>query len=233
MKLISFPKINIIGCIFIIILITQVLFWNVSKEYKPNLSIVPDVPSKLSVKAFAFGDEEFYFRLLAYRLQNAGDSFGRFTALKDYNYKKLYNWFSLLDTLDHKSNYVPSMASYYYSQTQRTADVRYIINYLDEHSEHDLSHKWWWMSQAVYLAGHKLKNQDLALKLAYKLSKTPLNNVPLWVKQMPALIHEQRGEMNEALYIIQNIIDNADNISEGELNFMHYFIKERLKKLPK
>lgn len=215
----------------IILLIAQMGVWQITKRYPPNLGIVPDVPSQMSIKAFSLGDEQFYFRVLGYRLQNAGDTFGRFTALKDYNYHQLYYWFTLLDSLDATSNFIPSMASYYFSQTQRVSDVRYVIDYLDQHASRDLYHKWWWMAQAVYLANHKLNDKDLALKLAYKLAATPRNDIPLWAKQMPAFIHEQRGELDEALVIIEDILKHSDHMDPGELNFMHYFIQERLGKL--
>lgn len=213
-----------------LLLLCQILLWTQTKQYKPNLAIVPDVPSKLSIKAISLGDEQFYFRTLAYQLQNAGDTFGRFTALKHYNYEKLYHWFTLLDSLDDKSHFVPSLAAYYYSQTQNTPDVKYVAKYLEETSEKDLYNKWWWMGQAVYLANHKLKDKEWALKLAYKLASTPRDDVPLWVKQMPAFIHEQRGEEDQAMKLVCEIISNYDNIDQGELNFMTHFVLERLDK---
>jgi hypothetical protein len=191
------------------------------------------VPSELSIKAFSFGDEQFYFRTLAFDLQNAGDTFGRFTALKLYDYSKLYQWFTLLDKLDSRSNFVPSIASYYYSQTQNTPDVKYIVQYLEEdvglNSENKYN-KWWWLGQAVYLANQKLQNKDWALKLAYQLAATPRKDIPLWTKQMPAFILEQKGEEEQAMQIVADILNNAENIEPGELNFMAYFVTDRLKK---
>ena len=211
-------------------LVFQVLLWTETKKFKPDFTIVPDVPSELSIKAFSFGDEQFYFRTLAFKLQNAGDTFGRFTALKLYNYNKLYHWFKLLDTLDIKSGFVPSIAAYYYSQTQNTPDVKYVVQYLEENASLNLYNKWWWMSQAVYLANHKLEDKEWALRLAYKLASTPRNDIPLWAKQMPAFILEQQGEEEQAMGIIADIVQNVDNLDEGELNFMSYFVRERLKK---
>ncbi len=213
-----------------VFIIMQVALWTKIKVYKPDFTIVPDVPSEISVKAFSFGDEQFYFRNLAFSLQNAGDTFGRFTALKKYNYVKLYNWFKLLDILDSRSNFVPSLAAYYYSQTQHVPDVKYVVRYLDESASRDLYHKWWWMGQAVYLANHKLKNKEWALELAKKLASTPRNDIPLWTKQMPAFIYEQMGEEEQAMAIIASIVNNTKKLDDGELNFMSYFITERLKK---
>lgn len=214
-----------------LLLAVQVALWTQTRHYKPDLAIVPDVPSTLAIKALSLGDEEFYFRTLAFKLQNAGDTFGRFTALRQYNYEKLYHWFTLLDTLDAKSHFVPSLAGYYFSQTQNTPDVKYVVQYLEETSEKDLYNKWWWMGQAVYLANHKLQDKDWALRLANKLASTPREDVPMWVKQMPAFIHEQRGENDQALRIVCDIMSNMDKVDQGELNFMAYFVLDRLSKM--
>jgi len=214
-------------------LIMQVMLWNQTRHFKPDFTIVPEVPSELSIKAFSFGDEQFYFRTLAFDLQNAGDTFGRFTALKLYDYSKLYKWFTLLDKLDSKSSFVPSIAAYYYSATQNTPDVKYIVQYLEEDAglnEYNKYNKWWWLGQAVYLANHKLEDKDWALRLAYKLAATPRNDIPIWAKQMPAFILEQKGEEEQAMQIIADILKNAETIDPGELNFMAYFVSDRLKK---
>jgi hypothetical protein len=208
----------------------QLFFWYNTKKIKPELGIVPEVPGEMAVKANSLGDEELYFRMLALEIQNAGDSFGRFTALKQYNYQKLSDWFFLLDKLDNKSNFVPAIASYYYSQTQHTPDVRYIVNYLDKHYDHDPAEKWWWLSQAVYLANNKLHDKRLALKLAYKLAATP-GKAPIWAREMPAFIHEQLGEKEQAYIIVKNLLDNMDDLKPEEIRFMHYFIKERVEKM--
>ena len=207
----------------------QGAFWWNTRDNLPDPGIVPDVPGKEAVKALSFGDEEFYFRMLALNLQNAGDTFGRFTALNKYDFKKLYAWFTLLDTLNRESSYMPFLASYYFSQTQKVEDTRYMVNYLYEHSADRPEKKYWWLAQAAYIASHKLKDDDLALKVAKPLEQA--KDAPLWVRQLPAFVHERRGEMDDALHIMQNIAKNSRDIPPGELNFMNYFVKERLKKL--
>ena len=48
---------------------------------------------------------------------------------------------------------------------------------------------------------------------------------------MPAFIHEKRGEFGEALAIIEEIAKHPENYTQGELNFMRYFVDERLGRL--
>jgi hypothetical protein len=205
-------------------------FWLQTKDIRPDMGIVPPVPGKQEIHALTFGDDQFYFRVLAFSIQNAGDTFGRFTSLRYYDMNRLYHWFTLLDTLDAKSNMIPSMATYYYSQTQNTQDVRYIVDYLYEHSTRDIAHKWWWLMQSIYLAQHKLNDMDLALKVS-----APLVNekVPAFAQQMAAVVREKRGEMEDALRIMETIRDHAEELSDADLKYMRYFIEERLDKLDK
>ncbi|MEI7668890.1 MAG: hypothetical protein WCJ33_02260 [Pseudomonadota bacterium] len=209
----------------------QICFWDATRAKLPDMGIVPDVPGRVAVKALSFGDEEFYFRLLALDIQNAGDTFGRFTALYQYDFKKLYAWFNLLDLLDNQSDYMPFTASYYFSQTQNVPDVRYVVDYLYQHSATRPDKKYWWLAQAVYLAQHKLKDNELAVKIAAPLEHA--DNAPFWVRQLPAFVHESRGEMSDALRIIEHIQQNSKDIPEGELRFMKYFVDDRIKKIEK
>ena len=207
----------------------QGVFWYHTREIQPEIGIVPDVPGERTVRALSFGDEEVFFRLYALGIQNSGDTFGRFTALYKYDFKKLYQWFTLLDKLNDQSNYLPAMATYYFSQTQNPADVKYIVDYLDHYTLGRVKEKWWWVVQGVYLAQHKLADTDRAQQLAERLRG--VHGIPIWAQQTPAFIHEQRGEFDDALSIMQEIMKHPEEYSQGELNFMKYFVDERLGRL--
>ena len=207
----------------------QGAFWWHSHKIRPEMGIVPDVPGEQTVHALAFGDDEAFFRLYALGLQNSGDTFGRFTALYKYDFNKLYQWFNLLDKLNNESNYLPAMATYYFSQTQNPSDTSYIVDYLDNYTKDRAKEKWWWVVQGVYLAEHKMENLERAGALAERLRG--VQGIPIWAQQMPAFIHEKRGEFGEALAIIEEIAKHPENYSQGELNFMRYFVDERLGRL--
>ncbi len=217
--------------LLLIFFIAQVVFWHQTRHSFPEMSIVPDVPAKEVVHALSLGDPQFYFRMLALQIQNAGDTYGRFTPLKEYDYSKLSKWFSLLDSLDDTSEYIPSIATYYYSQTQNTPDVRYIVDYLYEHAAHrpEEKRKWWWLIQAIYLANHKLEDKALALKVGQPLLDA--KGIPLWARHYPAFIHEQGGEAKEALFVMEHVLKGYEEqtLSQEDFNFMKYFIEERLR----
>lgn len=237
--------------LIIVLLVLQVLFWHgirplgssVDEEnytiwpgtraLLPNLGIVPEVPSDVMVDATTFGDTQLYFRIFGYQIQNAGDSFGRSTPLRDYDYGKLYQWWLIFDGLDSVSDFIPSLVSYYYSATQdRPKHIPYVVDYLEQHADRNPQEKWWWYSQAVYHAKHKLKDNDRALEIAYKMAEKlkDRRDVPIWTHQMPAFILEDKGEYKEACEIILNILESykREELKQGEINFMMHFINDRI-----
>lgn len=215
----------------------QIFLWKESENIKPRFDIVAPAPSKYLISALSLGDKEFLFRILAAKLQNSGDVFAGFISLKNYDYTRIYQWMKVLDELNDKSTWVPSLASYYFAQTQNRPDTIYIVNYLDEHASKDIDANWWWFYQAIYIAKNNLHDMDRALELSYKLAQNNAKNAPLWTKQMPAFINENLGEGCMAFLIIENLIkeseDGTRQVTPEDLNFMRHFINERLSKLQK
>jgi len=225
--------------LFVVFFSLQVWFWKKTESYHQSQQPIPEAPSKYAISAMSFGDKEFLFRVLASRIQNAGDVFAGFMALKYYSYQNLYQWFKTLDTLNNKSLLMPSLASYYYSQTQNKPDTIYIINYLDEFASQDIDKYWWWLFQATFIAKRDLKDYNLSLKIANKLAQNQAKQAPLWTKQMPAFISAEMGNNCLALKTISNILqdyqqksatNNQNNNPEitKEINFMKFFIEKQI-----
>ena len=223
----------------------QVLFWYQTVDIKPKLDIVPPLPSEKEVAALSFGDSQFYFRALAFNLQMAGDTFGRSTPLKDYNYPKLLEWFRLLDRLDENclppenpnncrastSNYVPSLAAYYFSKSQNNKDVKYVLDYLEEHSMRNPEANWWWLSQSIYLANSVLRDKPRAIRIATELHKIKAD-MPLWARQMVVFLREDIGEKSQAEEIMcETLLDYStmlNNAPKRERDFMLYYFQTRM-----
>lgn len=221
--------------LFILTFALQLTFANFSQKYRQKLEIIPNAPNATVVKILSFGDAEFLFRLLATRLQNSGDVFAGFTSLKNYNYQRIYHWMKALDKLNNQSNLIPWLASYYYAQTTKSEDARYIVKYLDEYSSKDIDKNWWWAFQATFIAKDVVKDLDLALNLAKKLAKNNNKEAPFWTHQMPAFILEKQGEGCLAFQTIKDLMKEVESgkikIQPHEMAFMRHFIKERLEKL--
>jgi len=211
------------------------LNWKGTKSLKPQLEIVPVAPSVEMLKAFSFGDEQLTFRYNGYMMQFLGDSFGRITPLKDYDYKRLYSWWVLLDDIDPISNLVAYVVAYYYGATQdKKDDIPYVVDFLEQHADKNPVGSWWWYYQAFYHARYNLHDDKRALKIADKLSNLPKDlDMPIWTRQLKAFIYEGEGEYKQACDVIVNVVrDYGDNkISPGEMNFIYSFIQDRLRLL--
>lgn len=213
-------------CFFVL----QVLFCQHAMKTLPQLGIVPPLPSEKEIAALSFGDRQLYFRGLVLNLQMSGDTFGRSTPLKDYDYPLLLEWFRMLDRLDAKSNSIPSIAAYYFSRSQDVSDVNYVLDYLEEHSLKDPEHNWWWMSQAIYLSNHVLGDKQRAIRIAHELGRVK-EDIPAWARQMEAFLHEDLGDKRQATRIMCESFETmrkAKDIPEKELDFMLYFFKQRM-----
>lgn len=204
-------------------------FWRTTSHVIPSMDIIPAPIPATTLHALSFGDIMFPYRIMSFQLTNAGDTFGRNTRLLDYDPVLLSQWFHTLAPFDLHSNILPFLAANYFGQSKNTHLVRAMAEFLEHHSAHDLEKLWWWRIQAIYLAEHKLHDEDYAMRLATPL--TNLKHVPIWVSQYPAFIHEKRGEMTEALRIIENILAQVDKIPPEELTFMRYFVEQRIKQI--
>lgn len=232
-RLFFYKNITAIFITFFLLLFSFQIIFQIKTEYiKPNIYVVPPLPNKYMINALSLGDKEFYFRVLALKIQNAGDTFGRNTPLKNYDYKELYQWFTLLDSLNSEARIIPSLASYYYAQTQNKEDTIYIVNYLNERASKNVDKNWWWLFQAIYIARSVLSDNNLALELAEKLSTNNAKDAPLWTKQMPAFIYSKMGKHCDAFLVITKILQENESgkrvIKADEMDFMRHFIKQSI-----
>lgn len=215
----------------IVALALQCVYWEHTYTIKPDLGVVSQVPSDVEADALSFGDKELYFRSQALNLQFMGDTWGRSTPLKDYDYKLVYQWLVFLDKYDPKSNMLPSAAAYYYSKTQHPADVSYILDYLEKRSFADPEYNWWWLSQSIYLANSVLHDKQRAIRIASVLRKVKAD-IPIWARQMEAFLQEDLGDKDKAADIMCDAIKNSKNFAklpQREIDFFVYFFNERLK----
>lgn len=224
--------------IFIVLLVVQIVFWSKYVSIKAELEVVSTPPNEKTMEAFSFGDKEYYFRLKSFQVQNMGDTFGRFTSLKKYDYKKLYAWFIELEKLNYNSNYLPSLMAYYFSQTPIVEDKSYVVDFLTQHALKQPEKKWWWLYQASYIANYEVKNKDLAVELALKLKEVAPQSAPLWAKQTAGMFLAQKGDSCEAVRVISEVMNELENNTvksieekEKEMNYMRFFLDKEVKKL--
>lgn len=212
--------------LLVAVLAQMALWWN-TRAVAPRSEGLREPPAMGEIDMLAMGDRQYFFRSHALELQVGGDLGGRVTPLTDYDYERLYRWFTLLDHADRRSNMVPTLAGYLYGNTPKVEGLRPVIRYLREHARSDPQRKWRFMAHAVWLASHKLGDQALALDVAEELAALPVR-MPVWTRQLRAFILADRGEKETARDILRVILATDPNLAPQERHFIERYIAERL-----
>jgi hypothetical protein len=215
--------------IFLSFLVLNIAFWLQTKSMRPIWGNVPPVPSQNNAAGMALGDAQFAYRLTGLMLQNIGNATDSTKPLSEYNYDTLKGWLFLADHLDPNSNFVPSLAAYYYGATQDKSDLTPIIDYLEVIGQRPEPQKWRWLAQAVYLARFEQNDLQRALDLANKLANLPRDDLPLWARQMPALVMNAGGQKEAAYAVMMSTLTSEiDNLSPPEILFLRNYICDRI-----
>lgn len=198
-------------CLIAIICIQFCVWFFFTKNIKHNFTITPLPPSKLEMSLFSFGDSELLYRFYGFKLQTAGDTFGETIALQDYDYEKLEQWFYALDELDGRSEYVPSIAGFYYSVSQHAEDNKHIVSYLEKFADRDPVKNWRWYVTATYIAKYKLYDNELSFRIARKLMNIDNKEIPFVSRIMSiAMLGKKDLERCETINMINDLLKSGD-----------------------
>lgn len=211
--------------VFAFVLCANMALWWHSHTIRSRWTNVPPAPSGNGAVFLTLGDTQFAYRAIGMSLQNFGDTGGRTTPLKDYDYPSLSRWFFLEDQLDPVSNYVPMLAAFFFGGTSRPDQVSRVVDYLETVGSRPEGEKWRWMAHAVYLARHVQQDKARALDLARKLSENRNPDMPAWTRTMPALILNEQGSKEAAYQIMTGILKKSvDSLDPAEVRYIRDYI---------
>jgi len=187
------------------------------RDLRPDLIILTKPPSPRVIEAMAFGDSQFLYRAWALDLQNAGDTGGRATPMRDYNYDYVIGWLETLRALDARAEFHAFLATHYFSQTPEKSDVRKVVDFIVRDAEETPQTKWPWFLEAAVIAQRKLSDLPLALSIAEKLTSYDFADMPNWALMFPALLLEQLNRPAEARAQIEGVVARrGDTFSEED-----------------
>jgi len=218
--------------VFFLCLAMNTVFWGHARSIRLQWDNVPPVPSRTSALWAGLGDEQLAYRLYGLFIQNMGDTGGRATNIKEYDYNKLKEWFLLQYELDSRSNFTPFLAGYFFGNNTNPQQLAHLVDYLEVAAVDDKGEKWRFLAQAAFLARFKMQDLDRALQLSQKLANLNNPEMPGWARQMPARILTAKGE-NEAAFelMVSMLLTERENLHPNEVNAMLDFICTRT--LPK
>lgn len=200
-------------------------FWLSVRGVRREWGNVSRAPHEAFSAIYGVGDKSFSYRINGLMLQNSGDSGGRVSALKDYDYERLKEWFFLQDKLDPVSDFMPYLAAYYFGGVQEPEKYRPVLDYLEMVGARPEGIKWRWLVHAVFFARHKLKDLEKSLALAQVLSSNESVNAPSWIHQMPAFVLSAKGDKKESYaLLVRTLNDSAEQMSAEEIMSTRFFI---------
>ena len=221
MKIAEFSKAKIW---ITILFVAQVCVWFSSHAIKPKYIITPFPPTKTEIEAMSFGDKQFLFRMLVFKIQNAGDAAGQYHNFSEYDYKKLRTWFEALDDIDSHSEYIPYMAAYYYSIVHNVEKSKVIADYITHYASSDPQKHWRLLTTALYIYKTQVPHSKHEI---YAIGELLLKQkIPMWAKALAAFFLKETGDVCASYELIMQV--TADDEISSDDNVQDRFLIETL-----
>jgi hypothetical protein len=189
--------------VLVAFLAAQLAFSQVVRPLRPAIEEMPFPLSDFSMKALAFGDDQFLFRYLARWLQDVGDGGGRVRPLKDYDYDRVVDWLKLIDSLDDRSDYSFLLAARYFGALMEPISgpsrVRKIVLYFRERALADPARRWPGLVWAAGRVSRVVKDRELSRLIATDLVNLRDNpQVPYWLPLLASALYRFAGDFKTA-----------------------------------
>lgn len=219
---------KVIKGLLFLALVLNVALWFSVRGVQEAWENVPPAPDKRFGASYGLGDTQLAYRAIGLIIQNMGDSGGRTTSLKDYDYHELAKWFFLADGLDPVSNHAPYLAAFYFGGVQEADQFRPLIDYLVLVGTRPVGDKWRFLAHAIYLARFEMQDQDTALMLSEKLAKVNNPKMPGWTRQMRAFVMNAQGKKDAAYALLLEMLKDERGLAPNEANFLRWYICEKV-----
>ena len=216
------------------VLITSLLLqvsWSYTRT--PDVATVhalPDAPDTRLLRISAMGEPGTLAKVLMLRLQAFDNQPGISIPFAGLDYARVINWLDALLDLDSRFQYPLLSAARVYTETPDNGRKRQMLEFVHRRFLEDPDRRWPWMVHAVYVAKHRIKDLQLALKYANALRLNVSSDAaPPWVTQMEIYVLEDLGELESARIIIGGLLESGNLAgNDNELRFL----KNKLAELP-
>ena len=184
-------------------------------------------PAGSLLRLASFGEPIALAKILMLQLQAFDYQSGSRVPYKDLDYARVEAWLARTLELDPGGQYPLLAASRLYAEVPDEARQRRMLDFVYRQYLLDPNRRWPWLAHATFLAKHRLKDMDLALKYAAALQKfTTDKDVPPWVMTMEIFIREDLDELETARLMIGGLLASGRISDPGELNFLDSRLRE-------
>lgn len=190
-----------------------------------DLPAAPDMPV---LNLISLGEPEVLGKLLMLWLQAFDYQPGVSIPFADLDYPRVIDWLSRILDLDPTGQYPLLAASRLYGEVSVPDKQRLMLDFVLKEFSRDPARRWPWVAHAVFIAKHRLKDQELALRYAQALARYPDEAaIPSWARQMQIFVLEDMGELESAKVLLGGLLES------GKISDPHErrFLSQRLAKL--
>lgn len=194
--------------------------------------LAPPPPAAL-LRVASLGEPIALAKIMMLQLQAFDYRSGSKVPYKDLDYARVEAWLARILELDPGGQYPLLAASRLYAEVPDEARQRSMLDFVYREYLLDPNRRWPWLAHATFLAKHRLKDMNLALKYAAALQKyTTAKDVPAWATTMEIFIREDLNELDTARVMIGGLLASGRITDPAELRFLNgrlHEIEERLK----
>ena len=191
-------------------------------RWRATAEALPDAPDTRLLHLYGLGEPDTLAKILMLWLQAFDNQPGVSIPFASLDYARVVNWLDALLDLDSRFQYPLLSASRVYTETPDDAGKRQMLEFVHRRFQEDPERRWPWMAHGVYVAKHRIRDLQLALKYANALRlNVSSDTAPPWVTQMEIFVLEDLGEIESARIIIGGLLASgklADN--DNELRFL-------------
>ena len=222
------PKV-VIGCL--LFAFTLQVTWHASRP--PLIASATELPTAPPVEKLLLldlGDPVTLAKILMLWLQSFDNQPGISIPFRSLDYSGLIDWLQAILLLDDNAKYPLFAASRLYSEVPDDVKKRQILEFVYQRFLEEPDERWPTLAHAVYVAKHRLRDMQLALRYAHALAnRVTAKNIPPWIKQMEIYVLEDMGEIESAKVLIGGLLESGEITDAHELSFL----KQRLERLEK
>jgi hypothetical protein len=211
----------------------QIALHAVAPEPEAKAQDLTQPPAASVLRLASLGDPIALAKILMLHLQAFDYQSGSRIPYKELDYARVEAWLSRILELDPLGQYPLLAAARLYAEVPREAKQRSMMDFIYHQYFLDPNRRWPWLAHAAFLAKHRLKDMDLALKYAAALQKyTTAKDVPAWVATMEIFMREDMNELETARLMIGGLIASGRITDPAELKFLDgrlHEIEDRLR----
>jgi hypothetical protein len=185
-------------------------------------------PQYSFIKLVSLNDPVSAAKMTMLWLQAFDNQPGVSLSLKELDYDKVIEWLDLIMELDNRIQYPLLAAIRFYAEVNDVEKQRKMISYVSKKFLENPNDRWSFMTHAVYIAKHRVKDMQLARESAMLIRQHAKgDSVPYWAKQMEIFVLEDMGELESAMVLLGGLLES------GELKDPHQrkFLGQRLEEI--